>query len=189
MRQQYALGRQLFNTYVNTSSPFLSKRYSSKEVCELIKSLGNAMIFLDLHSQHGCEQNAHLCIRESGWNVRWRGERNRLSGLLQVGYFKVYRQRRPMSIFIRWPHDWTPIPVHTVDVDQDYVRQSIQSIQFICNFHSSKFEISKYDLICEKFEISHFYVFTKFMIVDRECVCALSSSRRALQSGHFLARI
>ena len=145
--------------------------------------------FSDLHSQHGCEQNAHLCIRESGWNVRWRGEWNRLSGLLQVGYFKVYRQRRPMLIFIRWPHDWTPIPVHTVDVDQDYVRQSIQSIQFICNLHPSKLGIPKYYLICEKFAIPHFYVFTKFIILDRECVCALSPSRRALQAGHFLARI
>ena len=49
MRQQYALGRQLFNTYVNTSSPFLSRRYSSKEVCELIRSLGNAMIFFQIY--------------------------------------------------------------------------------------------------------------------------------------------
>ncbi|PAV67011.1 hypothetical protein WR25_18364 [Diploscapter pachys] len=88
MRQQYALGRQLFNTYINTSSPFLSRRYSSKEIY----------------------------IRSTDVNRTLISAYSNLAGMFAEGV-----NGTDYPDYFRWPHDWTPIPVHTVDVDQDYI--------------------------------------------------------------------
>ena len=186
MRQQYALGRQLFNTYVNTSNPFLSRRYSSKEVCELTKSLGNAM-------------NFQIYVRSTDVNRTLISAYANLAGMFAEGvngtdypdYFRLAISncigRRPPCSFSGGPTTGRPflctpsMSIKTMYVNL-YSQYNSSVILFLLNL------IPKYP-ICGKFEISHFYMLKKFIIADRERVCALSSGRRALQSSHFLSRI
>jgi hypothetical protein len=89
MRQQFTLGKLLRKQYITSDPPFLSARYSPKEIY----------------------------IRSTDVNRTLVSAMSNLAGMYPAGEpgYDFPSDGR------QWPSHWTPIPVHTVPINEDHV--------------------------------------------------------------------